>query len=123
MPRNQHTTDNVDNLDHEAQERISRLLDVQQDGLHVVLEEDAGDVALADDVGLLGDGVLVREEGVVVECRARVDAVDGWDDGEEVLELVKVVGCRFDGAVEGVSEGWVVVSKGEFVDDVGEIEC
>lgn len=123
MARDQDTTNDVHNLDDEAQEAIARLLDVQQDGLHVVLEEDAGDVALADDVGLLGDGVLVREEGAVVVGGAGVDAVDGRDDGEEVLELVEVVWGGLNGAVERVGEGWVVVSKGEFVDDVGEVEC
>ena len=91
-------------------------------GLDIILEEDARDVALAYDVRLLGDAVLVGEERAVRVGRSRVDRVDGGDDGEEVLELVEVVWGGGDGSVEGVDELGVEVSEGEFVDDVREVE-
>jgi hypothetical protein len=34
-----------------------------------------------------------------------------------------VIGCCRDGTVEGVEEGGVEGSEGEFGDDVGEVEC
>lgn len=49
--------------------------------------------------------------------------VDCGDDGEEVLVLVVVGFCGCDGLVEGVEEGWVVGSEGEFGYHVGEVEC
>ncbi len=36
---------------------------------------------------------------------------------------MKVVGCCFDGTVEGVKERGVEGPKGEFRDDVGEVKC
>ena len=123
MARNQHATKNINHLNHESQEAVSALLNCQQHGLDIVLEEDARDGALADDVRLLGHGVLVCEDGAGRVGRARgVDGVDGGDDGEEILESVEVIGGRGDGAVEGVEEGGVEGSEGELGDDVGEVE-
>lgn len=71
---------------------------------------------------LFGDGVLVG-----VDCFVRVGGgdvlgVDCWNDGEEVLEFVEVVGGCGDGAVEGVEETGVEGAEGEFGDYVGEVE-
>lgn len=49
--------------------------------------------------------------------------VDGGDDGEVVLVFVEVGVGGGVGFVEGVEEGGVEGSEGEFVDDVGEVEC
>lgn len=49
--------------------------------------------------------------------------VDCGHDGEVVLVFVEVGGCRGVGFVEGVEEGGVEGAEGEFVDDVGEVEC
>lgn len=68
----------------------------QQDRLNVVLEEDTGDIVFVDRLALLRYSVLVCENG------AGADAVDGWDDGEVVLELVEVFGGGVDGSVERV---------------------
>lgn len=49
--------------------------------------------------------------------------VDCGDDGEVVLVLVEVgAGCGVS-FVEGVEEGWVEGTEGEFVDYVGKVEC
>jgi hypothetical protein len=69
---------------------------------------------------LFRDGVLVGENGA--GSVAGVDRVNGWDDGEEVLEFVEVVGCTGDGAIERVDEGWVEGSKGELGNYVREVE-
>lgn len=114
MPRHQHTTKDIDNLNHKAQETISALLDREQQGLDVVLEEDTGHSKLADDVRLLGDGILVGEDRAVLV--AGVDGVDGGHDGEEVLEFMEVVWRAGDGAVERVEEGRVEGAKGELGD-------
>ena len=90
---------------------------------------------------LRGRGVLVRDDGVagaVVRREGRIvrfvgrggrqrrrgggTGVDGGDDGEVVLEFVEVVVRGGGGAVEGVEEGRVEGTEGEFVDDVGEVE-
>lgn len=63
-------------------------------------------------------GVEGAVEGGLVALR-----VDCGDDGEEVLVLVVVGFCGCDGLVEGVEEGWVVGSEGEFGYHVGEVEC
>lgn len=52
-------TEDVDNLDHKRQESVTALLHAQQDGLNVVLEEDAGDLMVRDCLAVLSDGVLV----------------------------------------------------------------
>ena len=52
--------------------------------------------------------------------------VDGWHDGEVVLEFVEVVvGCRGqgDGVVERVVHRGEVGPEGHFADNVGEVEC
>lgn len=67
---------------------------------------------------MLGYGVLVGEYcSSGVRC-AGIDGVDAWHDGEEVLELVEVVGRCRDCTVEGVEEGGVEGSEGELGDDV-----
>lgn len=114
--------EDVDDLDEEGEDAVAALLDGEQDGLDVVLEEEAGDHALADLLALLGDGVLVGEDGAGAEGAAAGDRVDGRNDGHEVLELVEVRRGDVDGAVERVHEGGVVGSEGEFRDDVGEVE-
>jgi hypothetical protein len=67
---------------------------------------------------LLRYSVLVGEYGACSEWGGGIDAVDGGDDGEEVLEFVEMVGCSGDGAVEGVEEGGVESAKRELGDDV-----
>lgn len=117
MARNEHTTDYIDELNEEHEEAVAVLVDGQQDWLNVVLDKDAGyGQALVDFLALLGDGVLVGEDG------AGAHAVDGRDDGEVVLEFVEVGGGKVDGAVERVDEGGVEVAEGEFGDDVREVE-
>lgn len=117
MARNEHTTDYIDELDEEHEEAVAVLIDGQQDWLNVVLDKDARHgQALVDFFALLGDGVLVGEDG------AGADAVDGGHDGEVVLEFMEVGGGEVDGAVEGVDEGRVEVAEGQFGDDVGEVE-
>lgn len=106
----------VDNLDQEAKETVAGLRDAQHDGLDVVLEEDAGDLVVRDDLALLRDGVLVGVDDPVA-CE-----VDGGDDGEEVLELVEVNNGGVDGAVEGVDQRWVKGAVGHFRYDVREVE-
>ena len=44
--------------------------------------------------------------------------VDGWDDGEEVLEFEEVIGRGGDGAVEGIVQVRVVWPEGELIDDM-----
>lgn len=62
-------------------------------------------------------GILIGEESF------RAGRVHRRHHGHEVLELVEVV-CRFlDCAVERVEERGVEGPKGEFGNDVGEIEC
>jgi len=89
MARNQHSAKHIDDFDDEAQEAVAALLNRQQQGLDVVLEEDAGYSAIVDDVRLLGHGVLVRENGAFAVGVG--GAVYGWHHGEEVLEFVEVI--------------------------------
>lgn len=63
-----------------------------------------------------GDGVLVGEDGVAGGRRGWGAGVDGRDDGEVVLEAVKVFGGCGEGMVERVEEGGVEGAKGEFGD-------
>lgn len=58
--------DEVDDLDEEGEEPGAALLDSQENGLNVVLEEEARNGALAHLVRLLRHGVLVG-----VNCVAR----------------------------------------------------
>lgn len=114
--------EDVDDLDEEGEEAVAALLDGQQDGLDVVLEEEARDHALADLLALLRHGVLVGEDGLGAERAAARDRVHGRDHGHEVLELVEVRRGHVDGAVEGVHERGVVGSERELRDDVREVE-
>lgn len=117
MAGDQDTADDVDELDEKDEEAVARLVDGQHDGLNVVLDKDAGDGhVLVDFLTLLGDGVLVGLDG------AAADAVDGGDDREVVLELVKVRSGEVDGAIERVDEGWVEGAVGQLRDDVGKVE-
>lgn len=93
--------EDVDNLDQKAKEAMAGLRDAQHDGLDVVLEEDAGDLVVRDDLALLRDGVLVGVDDPVA------GEIDGGHDREEVLELVEVNNGGVDGAVEGVDQRWV----------------
>lgn len=110
MARDQHATEDIHDLDHEAEEAVAALLDRQEHGLDVVLEEHARHGALAHDVRLLRHGVLVGDDRPVLV--AGVDAVDGRHHREEVLEFMEVVGRSRDGAVEGVEERWVECAEG-----------
>ncbi len=71
---------------------------------------------------------VVRWEGAIVwfvggrRRRGGGAGVDCGDDGEVVLEFVEMGVGGGVGAVEGVEEGRVEGSEGEFVDDVGEVE-
>lgn len=121
----QHATQDIHDLEEEAQEAISALLDRQHQRLDVVLEEDAGQRMLVDRAILIGHGVLVCGDGSFggdAEGVGGGDGVDGGYDGEEVLEFVKGVGGGGDGAVEWVDQRGVERAEGEFGDDVGEVE-
>lgn len=136
----QDPTDDIHDPNEQPQKPHALFPYGQQDGFDVEFEEDAGDGAFADGVGVGGRGVLVRDDGVagaVVWREGRVGAlavcggfggssggagVDCGDDGEVVLVFVEVGGRGCVGAVEGVEEGRVEGPEGEFVDDVGEVE-
>lgn len=122
MSCHQRATENVDDLYQKHNQTVTRLLDLEQYGLDIVLEEDARDDALVDLVALLRDGVLVGEKRVRIVRARGADAVDGGDDRHKVLELVEVGGGDVDGAVEGILKGGVEAAKGELVDDVREVE-
>lgn len=113
---NEDAADDVDDLDHEGQEAVAALVHGQQDGLDVVLDEDAGDIVVVDLLALLRHGVLVGEDGL------GADAVDGGHHGEVVLELVEVGGRQVDGAVEGVDKRGVEGAIRELGDDVREVK-
>ena len=76
-----------------------------------------------------GDGVLVRVDGVFGGVQAgrrqsrvgrgwREAGVDGGDKGEVVLVFVEVGRRGRESFGEGVEEGGVEWSEGQFVDDV-----
>lgn len=90
MARDKSAAEDVNDLDQEDEEAVPGLLDLQQYGLDVVLEEDARDDALIDLGALLGHSVLVREQRPVVVRARGADAVDGRHDGHEVLELMEM---------------------------------
>lgn len=117
MSGDQYPAEDVDDLDKEEEESVAALLHRQEYGLDVILDKDAGDAVLVRLLALLGDGILVGEDGAsgggVVAYR-----VDGGDHGEVVLELVEVGGGEVDGAVEGVDEGRVEGPKGQLGDNV-----
>lgn len=126
MAGDQHATHHIHNLDDEFEKSIAALLDLQQERLDIVFEEDSRHAAFVDVLVLRRDGVLVCGE----ESGARGgreggwgEGIDGWDDGEEVLEFVEVGGGGGDGAVEGIEKGWVIGSEGKFGDYVAEVEC
>ena len=48
--------------------------------------------------------------------------VDRWNDGEIILVFVKVDGSRRDRFIEGIKEGGIMWSEGEFTDEVGEVK-
>lgn len=134
-PGNNNPGGRVHQANQQRQETAALLADQQQDGLDVILEEDAGDVerALGDNVGLAGSGVLVGEDEVLVMVVlldggwgrvgvARAFGIDGWDDREEVLEFVVVGFAGGDGFIERVEDRGVVRAEGEFGDHVREVE-
>ena len=63
MPSDKNTAKYINDLNAEPKERVSALLDVEQDRLDVVLKEDAWNGLLADLVALLRNGVLVGDNG------------------------------------------------------------
>lgn len=107
----QHTADDVDQPDDQAQETAALLGHDQQDGLDVVLEEDAGDAG----EGLLGDlaalargGVLVGEHALRVAAQARVGDVVHGAVLAALLQLgleVEGGGLGHGGRVEGARRG------------------
>lgn len=135
---NEHPRNGIDQPNHQIQEPRPLLADQQQDRLNVILEKDTRNQVrgFGDWTGLAGCRVLVcedcvaglagfeggRVEGVGVEGGAAF-CVEGWDDGEEVLEFVVVDLAFGDGFVEGVLEAWVVWAEGELSYHVGEVEC
>lgn len=116
------TTKDVDDLDEKDEEAVPRLFDLQENGLDIVLDKDARDHSLVDLGALLGDGVLVRKQRVVVVRACRPDAVDSRHDGNEVLKLVEVARGHVDGPVEGVLKRWEEAAERELVDDMREVE-
>ena len=105
MAGDESAAQDVDELDEEDEEAVSRLDDVEKYGLDIILEEDAGDGVVADLAALLRYGVLIGDDGAGAHAPGVTEAVDGRDDGEKVLELVKVCGRGVNGAVERVDEG------------------
>ena len=95
---NENTADDVNNLDQQADDAITAFVNGQQNGLDIVLDENSGDPSLVHGLALLGHGVLVGKD------RLGVDAVDGGNDREIVLELVEVGFGRVDCAIERVDE-------------------
>jgi hypothetical protein len=118
VPGHQRAAEDVDELDEKDEEAVARLDNVEQDGLNVVLEKDAGDGALVDLAALLRDGVLVGGDGAAAAAGRVADAVHGRHDGHEVLELVEGDGGRVDGAVERILERGEVGAERELRDDV-----
>ena len=116
MPGHQDTTKHVHNLHHEAQKRFAALFYTQEERLNVVLEEYTRHGAIANNMRLFGDGVLVSKDG----ARGRVD---GRDNGQKILEFVEVVGRSGDGAIEGVNEGRVKFAERELRNDVRKVKC
>ena len=108
----ENTADDVDDLDQQADNAVAAFVNCQQDRLDIVLDENSGNPSLVHGLALLGHGVLVGEDGF------RVDAVDGGNDREVVLELVEVgFGC-VDCAIERVDERRVERTVRKLRDDV-----
>lgn len=122
MARNKRTTKDIDDLDQKYDKAVARFLNLQQNGLDVVLEKDARDDPVVDLVALLGHGVLIREERAVVARARGPNTVNGRHDRHEVLELVEVCGGDVDCSVEGIFEGWVEATEGQLIDDMREVE-
>lgn len=115
--RNKHARNSINHANHQAQKPCPLLADQQQDRLNVILEEDSRDQVgrFGDGSGLAGCRVLVCEdcvagvagfEGGRVGCvgveGGAAFCVEGWYDGEEVLEFVVVILAFGDGFVERV---------------------
>lgn len=64
------------------------------------------------------DDVIGRCKGEAVD----VGCVDCGDNAGVVLEFEEVCRCGGSCFAEGIGEKWVVWTKGEVVDDVGEIK-
>jgi len=94
----ENTADDVDDLDQQADNAVAALVNCQQDGLDIVLDENSRNPSLVHGLALLGHSVLVGED------RLGVDAVDGGNNREVVLELVEVGLGRVDCAIERVDE-------------------
>lgn len=110
------SAENIDNLDQKGKEPIAGLLYAQHDRLDVVLEEDAGDLVVRDGLALLRDGVLVGVDDLVA------GKIHSRDDGEVVLEFVKVNNRRVDGTIERVDQRRVKGPIGHLRDDVRKVE-
>lgn len=112
----ENTADDVDDLDEQADDTITALVNCQQNGLDVVLEEDSGNVSVVDCLALLCNGILVGEDG------PGVDAVHSGHNGKVVLELVEISIGRVDGAVERVLERGVKGTVRKLRDDVRKVK-
>lgn len=87
----QHSTNHINDPDEQSHEAAPLLPDGEEYGLDVELEEDAGYVALVDEVALRRDGVLVGEDcGGGGGARVGGAGVDGRDDGAVVLVFEEV---------------------------------
>lgn len=116
MSSDENTADDVDDLDEQADDTVAALVNCQQNGFDVVLEEDSGNVSVVNCLALLCNGILVGEDG------PGVDAVHGGHNGKVVLELVEVSIGRVDGAVERILERGVKGTVRKLRDDVRKVK-
>lgn len=123
MTSHQCAADHIDHLDEEYKQAVPRLDDIQQNGLDVILEEDARYDPIIDLLALLRHGVLVRADRHGPSLIWVTNTVGCGYDGHEILELVEVRGRRVDGLVEGVDERWKERAEGEFRNDVRKVKC
>lgn len=107
VTRDKNTTENVDQLDTEPQEPISTLNDSKQHRFHIVLKKDSRDRAFAHLMVLRCHCILVGHDSLGARVGRGAKTVDSGDDGEEILELVKVGVCCGDGTIEGIEERWI----------------
>src|SRR6478609_6112461 len=58
----ENTADDVDDLDQKADNAVAALVNCQQDGLDIVLDENSRNPSLVHGLALLGHSVLVGED-------------------------------------------------------------
>lgn len=75
-----HSTKDIDHFNHKPQKTLSALLHREKHRLNIIFEEYTRDRALADDVRLFGDGVLVGEDCGRPEGVGEVLGIDCGDD-------------------------------------------